>query len=87
MQDFSLLARSMGMYAIGLVTRLADLAPDFRSALHALAVQLYGLISSGHDALAYNVDARGPALTTIGADGKRRPVQTAGGGGGASAPP
>jgi len=42
--------------------------------LHALAVQLYGLIGSGHDQLAYNVDARGPALTTIGADGKRQPV-------------
>jgi hypothetical protein len=48
--------------------------------LHMLAVQLYGLISSGHDALAYNVDARGPALTAIGVDGKRRPVQVAGGG-------
>jgi hypothetical protein len=47
--------------------------------LHELAVQLYELISSGHDALAYNVDARGAALTAIGADGKRRPVQTGGG--------
>jgi hypothetical protein len=46
--------------------------------LHELAVELYGLISSGHDALAYNVDARGAALTAIGADGKRRPVQIAG---------
>jgi hypothetical protein len=43
-------------------------------------VRLYGLLSSGHDALAWNVDARGPALTAIGADGKRRPVQVAGGG-------
>jgi hypothetical protein len=55
--------------------------------LHQLAVQLYGLIGSGHDALAYNVDARGPALTAIGADGKRRPVQAGGGGIGTSAPP
>jgi len=55
--------------------------------LHALAVQLYGLLSSGHDALAWNVDARGPALTAIGADGKRRPVQTGGAGSGAGAPP
>jgi hypothetical protein len=55
--------------------------------LHALAVQLYGLIGSGHDALAYNVDARGPALTAIGADGKRRPVHTGGGASGAGAPP
>jgi len=45
--------------------------------LHALAVQLYGLISSVHDSLAYNVDARGPALTAIGEDGKRRPVSPA----------
>ena len=49
--------------------------------LHALAEQLYGLISSGHDALAYNVDPRGPALTVIDGDGKRRPVQPAGGAG------
>jgi hypothetical protein len=42
--------------------------------LHELAVELYELIGSGHDALAYNVDARGAALTAIGADGKRRPV-------------
>ena len=42
--------------------------------LHALAVQLYGLIGSGHDQLAYNVDARGPTLTTIGADNKQQPV-------------
>jgi hypothetical protein len=55
--------------------------------LHALAVQLYGLLSSGHDALAWNVDARGPALTVLGADGKRRPVQIGGGDAGASAPP
>src|SRR5438309_6566402 len=55
--------------------------------LHALAVQLYGLLSSGHDALAWNVDARGPGLTVLGADGKRRPVQIGGGDAGASAPP
>lgn len=48
-------------------------------------MQLYGLLSSGHDALAYNVDPRGPALMAVGADGKRRPVQAAGGQ--ASAPP
>ena len=60
-------------------------APAGRSdELHALAVQLYGLISSGHDALAYNIDARGAALTAVGADGKRRPVQT---GGGEAGPP
>jgi thiamine pyrophosphate-dependent acetolactate synthase large subunit-like protein len=34
--DFSLLARSMGMYAIGPVTRPADLAPAFRSALQVV---------------------------------------------------
>src|SRR5580704_15778925 len=54
--------------------------------LHELTTQLYGVISSGHDALAYNVDARGAALTAIGADGKRRPVQTRGGEGSADAP-
>ena len=43
-------------------------------------MRLYELIASGHDGLAYNVDARGPALTAIGADGKRRPVQIASGG-------
>jgi hypothetical protein len=47
--------------------------------LHELAVQLYGLIGSGHDSLAYNVDARGAALTAIDVDGKRRPIQTASG--------
>jgi hypothetical protein len=56
-----------------------DSAPAGRSdELHELAVQLYELIGSGHDALAYNVDARGAALTAIGVDGKRRPVQAAG---------
>lgn len=55
-------------------------------ALHALAVQLYELISSGHDALAYNVDPRGPALTTVDVDGKRRPARTGGGEGGAAPP-
>src|SRR5688500_18586783 len=54
--------------------------------LHALAVQLYELISSGHDALAWNVDARGPALTEVGADGKRRPVHVANAGAGAVPP-
>jgi hypothetical protein len=46
--------------------------------LHALAQQLYQRVSSGHDALAWNVDPRGPALTTLGADGTRRPVQVGG---------
>ena len=70
-------------------TTIPHSAPTARGdELHELAVQLYGLIGSGHDALAYNVDARGSALTTIGIDGKRRPVQTGGGeGSGASAPP
>lgn len=44
--------------------------------LQELAAQLYALISSGHDALAYNVDAAGAALTTRGADGRRRAVQS-----------
>jgi acetolactate synthase I/II/III large subunit len=34
--DFALLARSMGMYAIGPVTKPADLAPAFRSALQVV---------------------------------------------------
>jgi hypothetical protein len=69
-------------------TTIPHSAPTARGdELHELAVQLYGLLSSGHDALAWNIDPRGPALTTIGTDGKRRPVQTGGGGGGASAPP
>lgn len=56
-------------------TTIPHSAPPARGdELHALAVQLYGLIGSGHDKLAYNVDARGPALTTVGADGKRRPI-------------
>jgi hypothetical protein len=55
--------------------------------LHALAVQLYGLLSSGHDALAWNVDARGPALTMVGADGKRRPIPISSGDTGAGVPP
>ena len=68
-------------------TTIPHSAPTGRGdELHALAVQLYGLLSSGHDALAWNVDARGPALTVLGADGKRRPVQT-GGAAGTSAPP
>jgi len=39
-----------------------------------LATRLYARVSSGHDGLAYNVDAQGAALTVLGADGKRRPV-------------
>jgi hypothetical protein len=58
--------------------------PARRDELHSLSVQLYGLLSAGHDALAYNVDPRGPALMAIGADGKRRPVQT---GAGSASPP
>ncbi|CAN5666199.1 hypothetical protein BH11MYX1_BH11MYX1_17650 [soil metagenome] len=46
--------------------------------LHALAEQLYELISSGHDALEYNVDSRGPALTIVGADGQRRTIPQSG---------
>jgi hypothetical protein len=69
-------------------TTIPHSAPTARGdELHALAVQLYGLLSSGHDALAWNVDARGPALTALGADGKRRPVQTGGGEASVSAPP
>ncbi len=41
-------------------------------------MQLYALLSSGHDGLAFNVDARGPALSVIDADGKRRPVRVGG---------
>lgn len=56
-------------------TTIPDSAPAGRSDdLHELAVELYELIGSGHDALAYNVDARGAALTAIGADGRRRPI-------------
>lgn len=56
-------------------TTIPDSAPTGRSdELHELAVELYELIGSGHDALAYNVDARGAALTAIGADGRRRPI-------------
>jgi hypothetical protein len=66
-------------------TTIPHSAPTGRGdELHELAVQLYELLSSGHDALAWNVDARGPALTVIGADGKRRPIQAGGGG---AAPP
>ena len=69
-------------------TTIPHSAPTARGEeLHALAVQLYGLLSSGHDALAWNVDTRGPALTVIDADGKRRPVQVGGGGTGTSVPP
>ena len=61
-------------------TTIPHSAPTGRGdELHTLAVQLYGLLSSGHDALAWNVDARGPALTVLDADGKRRPVQIGGG--------
>jgi len=69
-------------------TTIPHSAPTGRGdELHTLAVQLYGLLSSGHDALAWNVDARGPALTVIDADGKRRPVQIGGGDAGAGPPP
>ncbi len=69
-------------------TTIPHSAPTGRGdELHALAVQLYGLLSSGHDALAWNVDPRGPALTVVGADGKRRPIQIGGGDAGSSAPP
>lgn len=49
--------------------------------LHQLAEQLYGLIACGHDALAYNVDAHGAALTMLGSDGRRRAVARGGEGG------
>ena len=55
--------------------------------LRAWASRLYELISSGHDRLEFNVDARGPALTAIGADGKRWPVQVGGSGDGSVPPP
>lgn len=46
--------------------------------LHELAEQLYALLACGHDSLAYNVDARGAALTVLGADGQRRAVDRGG---------
>lgn len=46
--------------------------------LHELAEQLYALLASGHDSLAYNVDAHGAALTVLGTDGKRRAVERVG---------
>lgn len=46
---------------------------------YELASRLYALVSCGHDALAFNMDARGPALTVVGQDGRRRPVRVAGG--------
>src|SRR4051794_12820769 len=49
--------------------------------LHELAEQLYALIACGHDALAYNVDAHGAALTMLGSDGQRRAVGRGGEGG------
>jgi len=49
--------------------------------LHELAEQLCALIASGHDALAYNVDAHGAALTMLGGDGRRRAVSRGGEGG------
>lgn len=56
-------------------------APTARNEeLRAWASRLYELISSGHDRLAFNVDARGPALTALSADGKRRLVQVSGSG-------
>ncbi|HEU4728261.1 MAG TPA: hypothetical protein VFT22_10240 [Kofleriaceae bacterium] len=55
--------------------------PGRSNELHALAEQLYALLSSGHDALAYNVDAHGAALTELAPDGRRRPVARGGEGG------
>lgn len=49
--------------------------------LHELAEQLYALIACGHDALAYNIDAHGAALTMLGSDGQRRAVGRGGEGG------
>ena len=49
--------------------------------LHKLAVQLYALVSSGHDGLAFNVSVGGPVLITRGPDGKRRAIQFLGQGG------
>lgn len=46
--------------------------------LHQLAEQLYALIACGHDSLAYNIDARGAALTVLGTDGQRRAVERGG---------
>ena len=65
-------------------------APTARNEeLRAWASRLYELISSGHDRLEFNVDARGPALTAIGANGKRQPVHVSGSGNesGAAPPP
>jgi len=49
--------------------------------LRKLAVQLYALVSSGHDGLAFNVSVGGPVLFTRGPDGKRRAIQFLGQGG------
>jgi hypothetical protein len=58
-------------------------APAGRSReLHPLAVQLYDVITSGHDALGYNVDERGAALTVLHDDGARRAVWQGGAEGG-----
>jgi len=46
---------------------------------YELATRLYALVSCGHDSLPFNVDARGPALTVVGQDGRRRPVRVVGG--------
>jgi len=55
------------------------LATGRSAELHELATRLYALVACGHDSLAFNVDARGPALTIVGKDGQRRPVRVAGG--------
>lgn len=61
------------------VTNLHSASEAGRSnELHELAGQLYALLASGHDSLAYNVDAHGAALTVLGADGQRRAVDRGG---------
>src|SRR5687768_1579953 len=42
--------------------------------LHELARQLYAVIASGHDGLAYNVDDHRAALTELRQGGQRRAV-------------
>jgi hypothetical protein len=49
--------------------------------LHELAEQLYALIASGHDTLAYNVGVGGPVLVMRGPDGKLRAIRFLGEGG------
>jgi hypothetical protein len=65
-------------------TRLHSASEARRShELHELAEQLYAVIASGHDDLAFNVDNHRVALTELRANGQRRPVlrkETADGG-------